>query len=94
VARQLAIKDLFTHRPPETIDFGFGDLEHKARESNATYVADSLHIVTTPLWALYLRLQRGLNEVEELAREALTRGGIDKVVRHWLKRKRELTHRK
>ncbi len=83
----MMMDDLYRERPPELVDFGYGDNRYKEALSNEHRQARSLYLVASPRWRATLAAQRGLDRVYLEAKRFAQRAGIEARVRDIIKRR-------
>jgi len=84
----LMLEDLYRDQPPQVIDLRAGNSPQKETFRGVPHRVGDIYAAHRHRWRCLVELQRGLSEVEGVARGVLTRLRLDKAVRRVLKHKR------
>ena len=89
VLMYMTLEDLFQSCRPRVIDLGYGDGALKRTFRGLSRDVGDYYVTPVNRWRHLVAAQRGLSEIETIARNALVRTGLDNVVRRALKHKLE-----
>ena len=84
----LTIEDIYKDTPPGMVDLGYGDSAIKRSFRGSPHDVGDYYVTPGNRWHHLVAAQRGLSEIETVARNALIRTGLDNAVRRLLKHKR------
>ncbi|MEM1032110.1 MAG: GNAT family N-acetyltransferase [Myxococcota bacterium] len=87
-ATHLMMEDVYAHRPPRTVDFGYGDNRYKEVVANVTLETQPLHLFDRRRWRVAFATQRKIDALAEHARRVAAERGLEDRLRDLLKRRR------